>query len=183
MLRRLLDSPWTYLGLAGVLSVLLLDTQFEIRVPPRSSGTPDDIHTLAERTDTNLVFVVIDTLRADRVHSYGYQRETSPVMDERTQDDAVGPDGPASSGTPRWVKVFGIALALFVLIFVAQLVLGGGHGPQLHGPSSGRLEATGYGPDEPIAPNDTEEGRAQNRRVEFDILEQGEKEALMEESP
>jgi arylsulfatase A-like enzyme len=81
VLRRLLDSPWTYFGLAGVLFVLLLYTQFEIRVPPRSSGTPDDIRKLAERTDTNLVFVVIDTLRADRVHSYGYQRETSPVMD------------------------------------------------------------------------------------------------------
>ena len=35
MLRRLLDSPWTYFSLAGVLLVVLLYTQFEIQLPPR----------------------------------------------------------------------------------------------------------------------------------------------------
>ncbi len=35
----------------------------------------------------------------------------------------------------------------------------------------GRLSAVGLGPDEPIADNDTEEGRSQNRRVEIEITD------------
>jgi outer membrane protein OmpA-like peptidoglycan-associated protein len=34
-----------------------------------------------------------------------------------------------------------------------------------------RLTTAGYGFDQPIASNDTDEGRSQNRRVEFDIVE------------
>ena len=39
------------------------------------------------------------------------------------------------------------------------------------GVSSERLEAKGYGEMEPSSPNDTEEGRSMNRRVEFVVLE------------
>ncbi|MEZ4229424.1 MAG: OmpA family protein [Polyangiaceae bacterium] len=39
-----------------------------------------------------------------------------------------------------------------------------------HGVDERRLEARGFGPRRPIAPNTTPEGRAKNRRVEFQIL-------------
>ena len=37
------------------------------------------------------------------------------------------------------------------------------------GIEASRLTAVGYGPDQPIASNDTAEGRAANRRIEFTV--------------
>ena len=42
------------------------------------------------------------------------------------------------------------------------------------GMDEGRLSAVGYGPDQPAASNETEEGRAQNRRIEFTVKERSE---------
>jgi outer membrane protein OmpA-like peptidoglycan-associated protein len=39
-----------------------------------------------------------------------------------------------------------------------------------NGVSPQRLSPKGYGPDSPVATNDTEEGRMLNRRIEFKIL-------------
>ena len=39
-----------------------------------------------------------------------------------------------------------------------------------HGIASGRLVQKGYGADKPIKPNDTEENRQVNRRIEFRVL-------------
>ncbi|MEM6986573.1 MAG: OmpA family protein [Pseudomonadota bacterium] len=39
-----------------------------------------------------------------------------------------------------------------------------------HGVATSRIMATGYGPQRPIATNDTAEGRALNRRIEFNVF-------------
>jgi len=102
LLKRLFDSPWTYFSLAGVLFVVLLFTQFKVELPPRSRGSAEDIRSLAQRKDTNLVFVLIDTLRADRLHSYGNPRETSPVMDHLAN---TGIRFPRTISQSSWTKV------------------------------------------------------------------------------
>jgi arylsulfatase A-like enzyme len=56
-------------------------SQVEVRLDARPAGAPTDLAKLHERADLNLLFVLIDTLRADRLSSYGYARETSPTID------------------------------------------------------------------------------------------------------
>jgi arylsulfatase A-like enzyme len=50
-------------------------------VDPRPIGTADDIAALSQRKDLNVLFVLTDTLRASRLHTYGYGRPTSPFFD------------------------------------------------------------------------------------------------------
>jgi len=40
-----------------------------------------------------------------------------------------------------------------------------------HGFNGSRLEAEGYGADHPVANNDTEQGRQQNRRIDVRVTE------------
>lgn len=49
------------------------------------------------------------------------------------------------------------------------------------GVEKARMEAKGYGPERPIATNESEEGRDLNRRVEFTIVKQGPKRTLVED--
>jgi arylsulfatase A-like enzyme len=80
-LRRILDSPWLYFGLAAVLLIVAVASQFEIHLPTRPQGSVADLRQLQDRDDLNVVFILIDTLRADRLGCYGYERDTSPTLD------------------------------------------------------------------------------------------------------
>jgi outer membrane protein OmpA-like peptidoglycan-associated protein len=49
------------------------------------------------------------------------------------------------------------------------------------GVKAARMEPKGFGPDRPIADNETDAGREANRRVEFNILKQGPKKVLVKD--
>lgn len=54
-------------------------------VQRRPMGSAADIEALAGRNDTNLLFILVDTLRAERMSAYGYERETTPFLDRLAQ--------------------------------------------------------------------------------------------------
>ncbi len=89
MWRRLLDSPWPYFTAAGVLLLVAIATQFEIRFPSRPEGTVEEIGKLRDRDDLSVLFVLVDTLRADRLGAYGYSRPTTPNIDALGQKGIV----------------------------------------------------------------------------------------------
>ena len=47
----------------------------------RPVGTLEDVATLVQRDDLNVVFLLVDTLRADRMSAHGYERNTTPILD------------------------------------------------------------------------------------------------------
>jgi arylsulfatase A-like enzyme len=82
MLRRLVESPSAYFAGAAVLLLVIVALQFDLRIPSRPTGTARDLALLRNRGDLNVVFILVDTLRADRMSLYGYGRSTTPVIDE-----------------------------------------------------------------------------------------------------
>lgn len=85
--KKLLDQRWPWLAAAAVIVVTYLVSTFvDIRFPGdwdrRPQGSVEDITRLKERGDLNVLFIVVDTLRAGHLGSYGYERDTSPVLDQ-----------------------------------------------------------------------------------------------------
>lgn len=46
----------------------------------RPIGGAAEIEALAQRDDTNVLFIVVDTLRASRMSAFGYERDTTPFL-------------------------------------------------------------------------------------------------------
>ena len=82
MLRRLVESPSAYFAGAAILLLVVIAMQFDLRIPSRPKGTVEDLARLRTRGDLNVVFILVDTLRADRMSLYGYGRRTTPVIDD-----------------------------------------------------------------------------------------------------
>jgi choline-sulfatase len=89
MLRMQFPSKRVSLALAGlVLIAASLFAYVELKRPAplptfeslRPVGTVEDILALKERDDVNVLFVLVDTLRAHRMSAYGYPRDTTPFV-------------------------------------------------------------------------------------------------------
>jgi arylsulfatase A-like enzyme len=88
MKNSLLSQRWPWILAIAVVIVgwgVYLSSVYEIEIgdqDDRPIGTAEDIERLAERDDVNVLFILIDTLRSDRMGSYGYERDTSPTFDQ-----------------------------------------------------------------------------------------------------
>jgi len=85
VLKQLLAQRWTMIVAAVVVVVAVISMFVEVRLPGdwdrRPRGSVEDIARLRDRDDLNVLFIVVDTLRAERLGSYGYERDTSPFLD------------------------------------------------------------------------------------------------------
>lgn len=77
-----LDARWPWILAALILVGTYAASWVGVReADPRPAGTPEDISRLSQREDVNVLFILIDTLCAHRLGSYGYERDTSPTLD------------------------------------------------------------------------------------------------------
>ena len=81
MWRRLIASRWFYVVSGTLMVAAFLASQVRVGTDPRPKGSLVDIQELGNREDLNVLFILIDTLRSDRLSSYDYGRETSPKID------------------------------------------------------------------------------------------------------
>lgn len=94
--------------------------------------------------------------------SYDLMDEIVGAIKGAPQIEKIRIEGYASSdGNPRHNQKLSAERAHAVMTYLVA-----------HGIAASELEAVGYGVAHPIADNATPEGREQNRRVEFTILEQ-----------
>ena len=105
MAIRAFDSYRLYFMGAVLLALAALVTQFEVRGSSRAVEEPSALSALAarnrEQRDLNLVFLLVDTLRADRLGVYGYPRPTSPNIDALASGGVLFEDVGAQS---TWTK-------------------------------------------------------------------------------
>ena len=94
--------------------------------------------------------------------SFSLMNEIADVIKKNPQIKRIRIEGNASSeGNAAHNKTLSDDRAKSVMKYLTD-----------HGIANAELTAIGYGSDRPIADNSTEDGREQNRRVEFVILEQ-----------
>jgi OOP family OmpA-OmpF porin len=106
-----------------------------------------------------------------RPESHGLLDEVAKVLKENPQIELLQVEGHTdSSGSLKINKKLSKERAESVRAYLVSA-----------GVEDKRLKAQGFGPDRPLVPNDTDENREVNRRVEFNIVKQGQKKVVVED--
>jgi len=95
-----LSRPLLMLAFVTLIALGLYQ-MVDIRRPDRPVGSLDQVAGLRDRDDVNVVIIVVDTLRADRLSAWGYERKTSPIMEGLAQTGIRFSDTLAQSS---WTK-------------------------------------------------------------------------------
>jgi OOP family OmpA-OmpF porin len=101
--------------------------------------------------------------------SFGLLDEVAKVLADNPQIELLQVEGHTdSTGTAAINRKLSQQRAESVMSYLAT-----------KGVSGTRMKAKGFGPDRPIADNATDDGKEQNRRVEFNIVKQGPKKTVV----
>lgn len=101
--------------------------------------------------------------------SHALLDEVATMLKENPQVELISVEGHTdSTGSPELNRRLSQQRAESVAKYLAK-----------KGVKASRMQPKGFGPDRPIADNETEAGREANRRVEFNILKQGPKKVLV----
>ncbi|NML30943.1 OmpA family protein [Paraburkholderia antibiotica] len=129
------------------------------RMTGATKGTGTQI---TEQPDGSLKLNIPSSVTFD-TSSYAIKPSFAPVLDQLVQTMQQNPEIVASvvghtdsTGSAQYNQTLSVNRAQSVTGYLAQ-----------HGVAPQRLSATGMGPTQPIADNNTEAGRAANRRVEI----------------
>jgi arylsulfatase A-like enzyme len=92
--RLLLRRAWKARLLLAIAAVLVVISQLGSLLLSAESGSTAsssaaDAASNSNRSLPNVILIVVDTLRADRLSCYGYQRPTSPTLDALAREGAV----------------------------------------------------------------------------------------------
>ena len=103
--------------------------------------------------------------------SHALLDEVAKMLKDNPQVELISVEGHTdSTGSPDFNRKLSQQRAESVAQYLAK-----------KGVKAKRMEPKGFGPDRPVADNETDAGREANRRVEFNILKQGPKKVLVKD--
>jgi outer membrane protein OmpA-like peptidoglycan-associated protein len=176
MASRWLWVPLIAFVAVGCTSMVVLNEQDPLLVsaspppppPPPPPPKPERVEVQKEKIQVNeKIHFEFDSAKI-REESHNLVDEIARVINEHPEIVKLRVEGHTD---PRGTSKYNLDLSQRRAQAVADYLINQGS------VDTARLEVQGYGFDQPIASNDTEEGMAKNRRVEFTILERDESKA------